>query len=62
MVEVSDLSERLPHLTVTASDGVHVIPVSLIRDVIAGRQPAAILSESLLQRIIEEWLAVKGSP
>lgn len=58
MVEVSDLSERLPHLTVPASDGVHVIPVSLIRDVIAGRQPASILSEPVVQRIIEEWLEV----
>jgi hypothetical protein len=55
-MSIEDLSERQPHLTVPASDGVHVIPVSLVRDVIAGRQPSSILTEPVLQRIVEEWL------
>lgn len=56
MKQVADLSERQPHLAIPASDGVHVIPVSLMRDVIAGRESIAILTEPVLQRIIEEWL------
>ena len=61
MIEIADLSERQPHLTICTPGAVHVVPVTLVRDVIAGRQPAEVLSELVLQRIIEEWLeAVSG--
>ncbi len=53
---VTDFAARLPHLTVQASDGVHVIPVATALDVIAGRKPASVLTEPVLQRILEEWL------
>lgn len=56
MSTVEDITDHQPHLAVVASDGVHVIPHSLIRDVIAGRQPSSILTEPLLQRIVEEWM------
>ena len=56
MNNVTDLGERLPHVTVACTDGVHVIPATLLRDVIAGRTEASILTEPVLRRIMEEWL------
>lgn len=41
---------------VVASDGTHVIPRALIQSVIDGKQPSIILTEPVVQRIIEEWL------
>jgi len=32
----------------------------LLRDVIAGRQPSSILTEPVLQRIVEEWMEKVG--
>ncbi|WP_460093718.1 hypothetical protein [Pseudomonas sp. S2_B03] len=40
---------------VAASDGPHVIPRALIQSVVDGKQPSAILTEPVVQRIIEEW-------
>ncbi|MBP5948529.1 MULTISPECIES: hypothetical protein [unclassified Pseudomonas] len=53
--DIHDIADQRPHLTVTAHDGVHVLPCELIRSVIAGDKPSAILSEPVVQRIIEEW-------
>lgn len=53
MQNVVELTDRQPHVSVIASDG---IPVCLLRDVIAGRQPSSILTEPVLQRIVEEWV------
>lgn len=55
MSNVISLEDRQPHLTVNASDGVHVIPCSLVRDVISGVQPPAIIGDAVLCKIIEEW-------
>ncbi|WP_136477265.1 hypothetical protein [Pseudomonas sp. DG56-2] len=54
--DIHDIAERRPHLTVAAVDGVHVLPCDLVRSVIAGDKPSAILTEPVLRRIIEEWL------
>lgn len=54
--EIHDIADQRPHLMVVASDGPHVIPRALIRSVIDGKQPSAILTEPVVQRIIEEWL------
>lgn len=54
--DIHDIADQRPHLMVAASDGAHVIPHALIRSVITGEKPSAILSEPVLQRIIEEWL------
>ncbi|AMS13156.1 hypothetical protein A3218_02065 [Pseudomonas chlororaphis] len=54
--EVHDIADQRPHLTVTADDGVHVLPCELVRSVIAGDKPSAILTEPVVRRIIEEWL------
>lgn len=54
--DIHDIADQRPHLMVAASDGAHVIPHALIRSVIAGEKPSAILSEPVVQRIIEEWL------
>jgi len=56
MGTVADITDRQPHVVVQAADGVHCIPHSLLRDVIAGRQPSSILTEPVLQRIVEEWM------
>jgi len=45
-----------PLVKVAASDGAHVIPHALIQSVIDGKQPSSILTEPVVQRIIEEWL------
>ncbi|MBA5956253.1 hypothetical protein GIB64_02320 [Pseudomonas lactis] len=54
--QVHDIADQRPHLMVVASDGAHVIPHALVRSVIAGDKPSSILSEPVVQRIIEEWL------
>lgn len=56
MGTVADITDRQPHVIIDASDAVHQIPHSLLRDVIAGRQPSSILTEPVLQRIVEEWM------
>lgn len=55
---VVDLEDHRPHVRIIASDGVHILPVSLLRDVVAGRQPSSILTEPVLRRVVEEWLEV----
>ncbi|MFJ2527838.1 hypothetical protein [Pseudomonas helmanticensis] len=54
--EIHDIADQRPHLMVVASDGPHVIPRALIQLVIDGKQLSAILTEPVVQRIIEEWL------
>ncbi|SFX17359.1 hypothetical protein SAMN03159390_00623 [Pseudomonas sp. NFACC49-2] len=54
--DIHDIADQRPHLTVVASDGAHVIPCALVQSVIDGKQPSAILTEPVVQRIIEEWL------
>lgn len=54
--DIHDIADQRPHLMVAASDGAHVIPRALVQSVIAGDKPSAILSEPVVQRIIEEWL------
>lgn len=56
MAEPIDLGERLPHVVAQTMGAAHVIPVTLLRDVIAGRTEASILTEPVLRRIVEEWL------
>ncbi|QQX60931.1 hypothetical protein [Pseudomonas chlororaphis] len=54
--DIHDIADHRPHLTVAADDGVHVLPCDLVRSVIDGKQPSSILTEPVVQRIIEEWL------
>ncbi|WDG52482.1 hypothetical protein [Pseudomonas chlororaphis] len=54
--DIHDIADQRPHLTVAADDGVHVLPCELVRSVIAGDKPSAILTEPVVRRIIEEWL------
>ncbi|WP_025110099.1 hypothetical protein [Pseudomonas sp. H1h] len=53
--DIHDIADQRPHLTVAADDGVHVLPCDLVRTVIVGDKPSAILTEPVLRRIIEEW-------
>ena len=53
---IHDIANQRPHLMVVASDGVHVLPHALVHSVIAGDKPSSILTEPVVQRIIEEWL------
>lgn len=61
MSNVADLGERLPHVVVQTEGAAHVIPVTLLRDVIAGRAEASILTEPVLRRIVEEWFEHVGA-
>jgi hypothetical protein len=61
MAEVHDIADHRPHLLVHASDGAHVIPVALLTDVAEGRKPSQILTEPVIQRIIQEWLKGAGA-
>ena len=54
--QIHDIADHRPHLMVVASDGAHVIPRALIQSVIDGKKPSSILTEPVVQRIIEEWL------
>jgi hypothetical protein len=56
MADVHDIADQRPHLLVIATDAVHVLPKALIRDVISGAKPSSMLTEPVVQRIIEEWL------
>lgn len=51
-----DIAGQRPHLMVAASDGAHVIPRALVQSVVDGDKPSSILTEPVVQRIIEEWL------
>lgn len=53
---IHNIADQRPHLMVVASDAVHVIPHALVQSVIAGDKPSSILTEPVVQRIIEEWL------
>lgn len=57
---VISLEERQQHVTIETESGVHVLPVSLIRDVVAGRNGSDALGEAVIQRIIQEWLGLIG--
>lgn len=52
--DIHDIAGQRPHLTVTADNGIHVLPCDLVRSVIAGDKPSAILTEPVLRRIVEE--------
>ncbi|WP_145306167.1 MULTISPECIES: hypothetical protein [unclassified Pseudomonas] len=54
--EIHDLADHRPHLTVAAEDGVHVIPLALVREVVSGGKPSSILTEPVVRRIIAEWI------
>lgn len=61
MNNVADLGERLPQVVVQLPGAVHVIPETLLRDVIAGRADTSILTEPVLRRIVEEWFEHVGA-
>lgn len=56
MGDVVQLEDKRPHVVVHASDAAHVLPLSLLEDVAKGDKPSQILTEPVIQRIIEEWL------
>lgn len=56
MGNVVHMEDMRPHVVVHASDAAHILPVSLLEDVARGAKPSQILTEPVIQRIIEEWL------
>ena len=56
MTDVIDFTQTQSHLTITASDGVHVLPLSLIKDVISGRKESDVLTKPVIQAILKDWL------
>lgn len=53
--EIHDLADHRLHLTVAAEDGVHVIPLALVQEIVSGGKPSSILTEPVVRRIIAEW-------
>lgn len=51
-MSVVDLSERQPHLVVNMGNAVHVLPLSLIRDIANGKVDASKLQSAILARAL----------
>lgn len=56
MGDVVTLEDMRRHMVVHAADAAHIIPVALLEDVAKGLKPSGILTEPVIQRIIEEWM------
>lgn len=57
MGSIHELDDQRPHLTVSTLDGnVHVLPLSLIQNVIKGNFRAETLGDDVLRAIVDEWL------
>lgn len=56
--EVED-EDKEPHLTINCEDGVHVIPVALLEDVVSGRAELTEIEnwEPILKKVLAEWLS-----
>ncbi len=59
-IGVAHISDAMPHLVVRTSAGVEVLPVQLVRDVVAGRQPVAVLGEPLVRAMLGDYLKDLG--
>jgi hypothetical protein len=58
MGDVIHIEAKQPHMTIPAIDKkIHVVPVSLIKDIIDGRKSITDLDgfEEIVPTIIEEW-------
>lgn len=57
---VLKLDDYRPHLTINCANigakEVHVLPVALVEDVVAGKKPPQILGVAVLRSILKEWL------
>ncbi|MBJ2265111.1 hypothetical protein [Pseudomonas sp. MF6787] len=58
MGNVVSLEDMRPHVVVHSADAAHVLPCSLLEDVAKGAKQSEILTEPVMQRIIEEWLGL----
>lgn len=56
--KVIHIDDQKPHLTINCGDSVHVVPIALIEDVIAGKKCFTQLEQwnDLLKTILVEWL------
>lgn len=58
MGEVIHIEAKQPHMTIQSTDKkIHVVPVSLIKDIIEGRKSITDLQgfEEIVPTILEEW-------
>jgi len=51
-----DFTETQPHLTIPTDNEVHIIPVSTIKSVIAGKKESTVLTEPVIKAILKDWL------
>jgi len=57
MNNIIELDDQRPHLTIITLDGnVHVVPVLLIENWIAGRVPIRDYDIPVIQTVLKEWL------
>lgn len=56
--KVENIDDFRPHLTVNCGKSVHVVPVALIEDVIAGKKDFTQIDDwvDLLKTILRDWL------
>ncbi|WP_227430407.1 hypothetical protein [Psychrobacter sp. I-STPA6b] len=59
-MSVIKIEDHQPHIVIEASDGVHVVPIPLVRDVINGSKQSEVLTEPLVQAILKDWLVSVG--
>ena len=58
MAKVSDIFTNQPHITIQGKNRVHVMPVSLIEDVIDGKMDITQIEDwqDFLPTILDDWL------
>ena len=56
--KVENIDDFRPHLTVNCCESIHVVPVALIENVIAGKKDFTQLEQwdVLLKTILKDWL------
>jgi len=61
MSNVTDINDQKPHLMIPGSVNVHVMPKSLIEDVINGKKDITDIEEyeDFLPTILKEWLTME---
>lgn len=55
-----DISEKQEHVTVEAEGSVHVIPMSLLRNIASGKKESLILTEPVVRAIIKDWIILNN--
>ena len=64
MATVTILDDQRPHITIPGDSGdVYVVPLELMRDIVAGKKLLSDIddSEQITRAIVREWLGMAGN-